>query len=43
MKVQVAVQGLDEHLSGSNESVEGPGTEGDGGVKLKVHAIGWEP
>lgn len=39
LQVQVAVQGQEEHLAGCNEGVEGPRTEGDGGVKLEVHAI----
>lgn len=40
LQVQVAVQGLDEHLSWGEEGVEGSGTEGDGRVKLEVHGIG---
>ncbi len=30
LQVQIAVQGLDEHLPGCEEGVEGPGPEGDG-------------
>jgi hypothetical protein len=40
LQVQVAVQGLHEETPGGEESVEGPGTEGDGGAKLEVHGIG---
>jgi hypothetical protein len=41
LQVQVAVQGLDEQLPGGAEGVEGPGQEGDCGVKLEVHATCW--
>lgn len=41
LQVQVAVQGLDEHLPGGEEGVEGSGTEGDGGIKLEVHGKRW--
>lgn len=35
----MAVQGLDEHLPGGEEGAEGSGTESDGGVEFKIHAI----
>jgi len=38
LQVQVSVHGLDEHLPGSRQSIEGPGPEGDCGKKLEVHA-----
>ena len=38
LQVQVAIQGLDEHLPGSRQGIEGPGPEGDCGKKLEVHA-----
>jgi hypothetical protein len=40
LQVQVTVQGLNKQLPRGEESVEGSGTEGDGGVKLEVHGIG---
>ena len=38
LQVKVAIQGLDEHLPGSRQGIEGPGPEGDRGKKLEVHA-----
>ena len=38
LQVQVAIQGLYEHLPGSRQGIEGPGPEGDRGKKLEVHA-----
>jgi hypothetical protein len=40
--IRISVQGLDEHLLGGEEGVEGSGTEGDGGIiKLEVHGKRW--
>lgn len=41
LQVQLSVKCLDEYLPGSEEGVEGPGTDGDGGVKLEVHGKRW--
>lgn len=38
LQVQVAIQSLDEHLTGGYEGVEGPGPKGDRRIKLEVHA-----
>ena len=37
LQVQVAVEGLGEHLIWSYQGVEGPGAEGDGGEEIEVH------
>lgn len=37
LQVQVAVEGLDEHLPGSLQDIEGSGSEGDCRIELEVH------
>ncbi len=41
LQVQVAVQGLDEHLSRREQGTKGPGPEGNCWVELEVHALGY--
>jgi len=37
LQVQIALKSTDEYLRGCHQGIEGPGSEGDGRIKLEVH------
>ena len=41
LQVQIAVEGLGEHLIWCYQGVEGPGADGESGEEIEVHIMGW--